>query len=467
MTPLPLRVFGGATVDGAKSARDPKMQFQIEELGTIKKRVRVEVPSRKVDSTFSQVYNSIAQKVSLPGFRRGRVPMSHLRKRYGIQATTEVAQKLIEAGWRAMLDDHGLVPLSEPELDGERVQQGKDYIFTLTFEVAPKVELKAYDDLTVEKINFEASDDIVAQELSNIAEHYATYEVVADREEAQDGDMVVFDYAGTVEGEAFDGGTAQDAELVLGSGRFIPGFEEQLVGKKVGTDFDVEVSFPADYPAPHLAGQAAVFACTLKSVKVKVVPAVDDALAEKMGEANLEDLKAKTKTEVENRHNEQALNETRDQLREALGQQYGFECPPSLLDGMIQEKRNQRIMNLVQSGTERDEAEKAVEGQTDEIEAEALSYVRANLVIDTIADEQKVEITEKDIDAHIDEIAAQMGPYGFQLRQMYAQGGRRSGLRRKLKEDKVLDFLLTEINVTSVTKPVPEHDSGQDDHEGE
>jgi len=467
MTPLPLRVFGGATVEGAQSARDPKMQLHIEELGTIKKRVRVEVPSRKVDSTFSQVYNSIAQKVSLPGFRRGRVPMSHLRKRYGMQATTEVAQKLIEAGWKTMLDDHGVVPLSEPELDGERVKQGKDYIFTLTFEVAPKVELKGYDDLEVERTTFEASDDIVMHELGHVAEHYASYEVVADRDEAQDEDMVVFDYAGTIDGEAFEGGTAQDAELVLGSGRFIPGFEEQLVGKKVGSDFNVDVPFPADYPAPNLAGKEAVFACTLKSVKVKVTPEIDDALAEKMGEENLEALKAKTKGEGESRHNDQALNETRDKLREALGQQYGFECPPSLVDGMIQEKRNQRIMNLVQSGSEREDAEKTVEGQTEEIEAEALSYVRANLVMDTIADAQEIEISEQDIDAHIDEIAAQMGPYGFQLRQMYAQGGRRSGLRRKLKEDKVLDFLLTEINVTSVTKPVPEHDCGHEGHEGE
>jgi len=467
MTMLPLRVFEGATLEGAQSARDPKMQLQIEELGTIKKRVRVEVPSRRVDSTFSQVYNSIAQKVSLPGFRRGRVPMSHLRKRYGMQATTEVAQKLIEAGWRTMLDDHGVVPLSEPELDGGRVTQGKDYIFTLTFEVAPEVELKGYDDLTVERVSFEASDAVVMHELGQIAEHYATYEVVADREEAQDEDMVVFDYAGTLNGEAFEGGTAQDAELVLGSGRFIPGFEEQLVGKKAGSDFDIEVTFPDEYPAPNLAGQSAVFACTLKSIKVKVTPEIDDGLAEKMGEADLDALKAKTKNEVEKRHNEQALNDTRESLRESLGQQYGFECPPSLVDGMIQEKRNQRTMNLVQSGTEKEEAEKTVEGQTDEIEAEALSYVRANLVIDTIANEQKIEVSEKDVDAHIDEIAAQMGPYGFQLRQMYAQGGRRSGLRRKLIEDKVLDFLLTEINVTSVSKPVPEHDSGQEDHEGE
>lgn len=443
------------------------MQLEIEDLGTIRKRVHVEVPARRVDSTFSQVYNTIAQKVSLPGFRRGRIPMSHLRKRYGAQASAEVAQKLIEAGWRAMLDDHGLVPLSEPELGGERLATGKDYAFTLTFEVAPAIELKPFDDITVEQVTFEASEAIVLHELGHIAEHHATYELVADRDTAQMDDLVVFDYAGTVDGEAFEGGTAQDAELVLGSGRFIPGFEGQLAGKTVSSDFDVEVPFPADYPEALLAGKDAMFACTLKAIKAKVNPAIDDALAEKMGEKNLDALKEKTKAEVEKRHNDQAVNETREQVRTAFGEQYGFECPPSLVDGMVEEKRNQRIMNLVQSGTARDEAEAEVEGQTDEIETEALSYVRANLIIDTIAEKQEIEVEEHEVEAHIDEIAAQMGPYGQQLRQMYGQEGRRSGLRRKLKEDKVLDFLLSEINVTSVTKPVPEHEHCHEDHEGE
>ena len=443
------------------------MQLQIEELGTIRKRVRVEVPARRVDSTFSQVYNTIAQKVSLPGFRRGRVPMSHLRKRYGAQASAEVAQKLIEAGWQTMMADHGVIPLSEPELDGERLKQGKDYAFTLTFEVAPTIELKPFDDISVEQVSFEASEAIVLHELEHIAEHYATYELVADRDTAQMDDMVVFDYAGTIDGDPFEGGTAQDAELVLGSGRFIPGFEGQLVEKTVSSSFEVELPFPADYPAPHLAGKDAVFACTLKAIKTKVNPAIDDALAEKMGEKDLDALKEKTKGEVEKRHNEQAINETRDKVRVAFGEQYGFECPPSLVDGMVEEKRNQRIMNLVQSGTGRDEAEAEVEGQRDEIEAEALSYVRANLVIDTIAEKQEIEVDEQEIEAHIDSIAAQMGPYGEQLRQMYGQGGRRSGLRRKLKEDKVLDFLLSEINVTSVTKSVPAHEHCHEDHEGE
>ena len=230
------------------------MQFEIQDLGPVSKSVRVSVPARKVDATFSMVYNQFSQKASLPGFRKGKVPMSHIRKLYGDRARFDVTERLVDSGWKTLLDEHDVVPLSEPKLDAAPVEPGKEFSFTMTFDVAPEIELKAFNELAVEQEKWTAGDEVVAHDLENLADQFAEFVDIDDRTVAEDGDQVIIDYSGSVNGEIFPGGTAEDAPLVLGSGQFIPGFEEQIVGQTVGSSFDVNVSFPEEYHAENPKG---------------------------------------------------------------------------------------------------------------------------------------------------------------------------------------------------------------------
>lgn len=443
------------------------MQLEIEELGPVRRRARIEVPSSSVDSAFSGAYNKIAQRASLPGFRRGRVPMAHLRKRYGRQVTSDVTNELLEKGFRAIIDEHGLQPLGQPEVDIEPARQGKPFIATLTFEVAPEVELLPYDSHAVEQEVWTASPDVVDHELEHLAERVASFEDVGDRDIAQKGDLVVLDYRGEIDEIPFPGGTAADAQLELGSGRFIPGFEEQVVGQKVGEDFTLDVTFPEGYPSAELAGKAAVFHCTLKAIKQKVVPEIDDGLAVKVGLTDLADLKARVKADIEGQFNRRSAGEARDALKAVIGRAYDFEVPPVLVESALADKKNELYREAVQDeGLDADEARQKAEGELEQHRDAVLAEARAEIVLDQIGDIENIEVSPQEVNAYIEHIIRQTGQYGDRFRQVYQDPNRRAGLRRRMRQDKVLDFLLTKANVTSISKDVPAHDHSHDhDHE--
>jgi len=440
------------------------MHFEIETLGPARKQVRIEIPARRVDSTFATVYNQLAQKASLPGFRKGKVPMSHVRKLYGDRARFSVTERLVDAGWRELLDTQDVIPLSEPELDAAPVAAGEAFAFTMTFDVAPEIELKPFDELSIEKESWIADDATVEHELIHLAEQVAEYQPVSDRTTAQEEDQVIIDYAGSINGEAFEGGTATDAPLVLGSGRFIPGFEEQIVGKNVGDSFDVNVSFPDEYPAEHLRGQEALFSCTLKEIQAKQIPEVGPALAEKVGEKDLETLKERMKEEIEGRFNGRAQTDARDSLRVSLGGQYDFEVPPTLLKSSLEDHRAALTKEAIQGGQSEIDAAAEVASKMGDEEVNVIRDIRAYLVMDLVAQNENIEVTDDDLRNELQQMMRTMGPYAQQIIQMYSDPERRAGLARRIRHDKVLDFLLTQANVTSVEREVPVHDCQHDDH---
>lgn len=444
------------------------MQLEIEELDSVRRRARIEVAAPSVDSAFSGAYNRIAQKAALPGFRKGRVPMSHLRKRYGRQVTSDVTNELLEKGFRALVDEHGLEPLGQPEVDLEPAKQGRPFVATLTFEVAPTVELLDPSSYAVEQEKWTASDAVVDHELEHLAERVAEFEDVTDREVAEDGDQVTLDYRGEIDEVPFAGGTASDATLELGSGRFIPGFEEQVVGQKVGEDFAIEVTFPEQYPSAELAGKAAVFHCTLKSIRHKVVPPIDDALAEKVGLEDLADLKTRVKADIEGHYNERSAGSAREALKAEIGEAYDFDVPPVIVEGAMSGKRNELLREAMQGGAEQDEARAKAEAGLEEHREGVLRDARAEIVLDQVATAENIEVPEHEVSAYIEHIIRQTGQFGDRFRQVYRDPNRRAGLRRQMRHDKVLDFLLTKANVTPIPKDVPAHDHGDGhDHDHE
>lgn len=440
------------------------MQLDIKDIDSVSKEATVNLTAGEVGAAFASVYKQIGQRVSLPGFRRGKVPVAHLRKKFARDAASEVLQVLVEKGWRGVLEDGTIMPLSEPKFDLSPVVEGKAYTFSMTIEVPPVFEVKAFDGLTAEREVWTASEDVVAHELVHLAENFATYEPVDGREISELTDSIVFDYEGKVDDVAFEGGTAQGASLILGSNQFIPGFEDQCVGQKVGETFDVNVTFPEDYQSTDLAGKAAVFTCTISEIRSKTVPEVGPALAERVGEPDLETLKQKVKESLEAQSNENSLTETREALRTQLGGQYDFDVPASLVESSMSERRSRAVNTAVRDGKSVADAEKEFdeqEGVLDEVKAS----MRAMFVLDEVARTEEIEVSPFDVHQEIEKLAASMGPYAHQFRQMYQDADRRALLARRLKHDKVLDFILTKANVTDVPKDVPKHENCE--HTGE
>ena len=437
------------------------MQLNIQEIDSVSKRVTVDFSASDVATAFAQVYAKIGKQVSLPGFRKGKVPTAHLRKRFSRDAAGEVVQLLVEKGWRGVLDEDGLLPLSEPKFDLTPIQEGQAYSFSMAIEVPPKFEIKGFDSLSVERQTWTANDDAINHELVHLAENFASYETVEDRTVSQDGDMLTFDYAGRIDDVAFEGGTASGASLVLGSNQFIPGFEAQCVGQTVGEDFDVVVSFPADYQAQNLAGKEATFGCKISELKIKKVPEVGQALADAAGEPDLDALKAKVKAGIEDRQNEGSLAETREKLRALVGQQYDFDVPESLTQSSFEDRKKRAIDSAVREGQSTEKAEADFESKRDETLADVKSSMRAMFVLDELGRKEEIEVEPLELMQEIEKLAASMGPYGFQLKQLYQDPERRAVLARRLKHDKVLDFILTQANVTDIDMTVPVHEDGE------
>ncbi len=435
------------------------MHVRIEEQSPVSRRVVVTVPAPRVAREFSGAYNRLSQRVSLPGFRRGKVPLDYLRTRYGAQVSVEVAQSLLDAGWQTAVREHDLTPVNQPRIDGdlERVRPDAEFTFSFVVEVAPDVDLKDYYNVPVEKTDWQITDAHVEHELTHVAEGAASWEPVGDRDTAIDGDLAVIDFIGRVDGVAFDGGAAEDFELTLGEGRLIPGFEEQVVGKKVGESFDINVTFPVPYGNKDLEGKAAVFASTLKDLKAKVVPAIDDELAATLGVENLEKLRDEVRKRMAAQWDSNAKQEAFARLRESLATTYTFEVPASLLEAEREARRKDLESELPEGAEDRDTRLATAEAESAK---NAESSLRLMFVLDAIAAKESLEIEEAELNRQIEVMVRGAGAYGARLRQAYRESGTRAQLRRRMRHDKVLDFILSKANVTLVPKEVPAHNHG-------
>src|SRR5690606_20773233 len=319
------------------------MSAKWEKLEGNKGVLTVEVEVEKVNQGLDEAFKKVSKQVNIPGFRKGKIPRSMFEKRFGVESLYQDALDFIlPEAYMAAIEETGIEPIDRPEIDVEQMEKGKELIFKATVEVKPEVKLGDYKGLEVEKMDTEVTDEDVAEELKSMQERQAEL-VVKEEGEVVEGDTVVIDFEGFVDGEAFEGGQADNYSLEIGSGSFIPGFEEQLIGLKSGEEKDVEVTFPEEYHAAELAGKPAVFKVKLHEIKTKELPELDDEFAKDVDESaeTLDELKAKIRTRLETSKKEEAETKLRDQLVDMATANAEFEVPEILInnevDRMMQE----------------------------------------------------------------------------------------------------------------------------------
>ncbi|MCK6571070.1 trigger factor [Myxococcota bacterium] len=432
------------------------MQVRIEEQSSTAKRVTIVVPAKDVAREFSGAYGRLGQRVNLPGFRRGKVPTDVLKKRYGQQVSIDVAQNLIESGWRHALKEHNLLPVNQPKIDGQLdpARPDAEFTFSFTVETPPSIDLLPYETIALEKTDWQITQDHVDHELTHVAESAAEWHPIADRDVAQKGDMAVVDFEGALDGVPFEGGKAEEYEIVLGSGRLIPGFEDQIIGQKKDAAFEVNVDFPEEYPNKELAGRKATFATTLKDLKVKVTPAIDDGLAGTLGLENLEKLKEVVRERMGAQWEQAAKNEAYGRIQAHIAETYRFELPASMVEAELDARKKS-----AEAGDAEDGAEATLKSVEDSL--------RISFVLDAVAEKESVEVSEAELNREIEMMVRSAGAYGARVRQMYRENDRRASLRRRIRHMKVLDFLLTKANVTLVQKEIPAHDHGEHSHDAQ
>ena len=388
-------------------------------------------------------------EVEMKGFRKGKVPMALLKKQFGQRIMGDAMQEAIDGALRAHLETSGDRPAIQPKVEmvnGETWKEGDDVVVTVAYEALPAIPEADLSGVELERLVVSASDEQVAEALENLAKNAQSFEDRKKGTKAKDGDQIVIDFKGSVDGELFDGGTAEDYPLVLGSGSFIPGFEDQLVGAKAGDEIKVEVKFPEEYGAPNLAGKDAVFETTVKAVKAPKAAELDDELAKKFGAESLDALKAQIRERLEAEYKGASRQVLKRALLDKLDALVKFDLPESLVEAEAQQIAHQLYHeeHPDDHGHNHGEIE-----PTDEHKSLAERRVRLGLLLAEIG--QKAEITVSDQEM-TQAVLRQARQYPGQERAFFEfiqqNPQAQQQLRAPIFEDKVVDHIVDGAKVS-------------------
>jgi trigger factor len=405
----------------------------------------VEVDAEKFNEGLDAAFKKVVKQVNVPGFRKGKMPRGMFEKRFGVESLyQEAIDYLLPEAYAKAIDETGIIPVDRPEIDVEQIEKGKGVIFKVTVTVKPEVKLGEYKGLEVEQPDTEVTEEDVNNELKALQERHAEL-VVKEEGKAELGDTVVMDFEGFVDGEAFEGGQADNYTLELGSGQFIPGFEDQLVGLATGEEKDVEVTFPEEYHAAELAGKPAVFKVKVHEIKGKELPEIDDEFAKDVDDEveTLDALKEKIRTNLEDNKKHAAEHTVRDTLVEKAADNAEVDIPQAMInseiDRMMQEF-DQRLqmqgMNLSLYFQFSGQDENALREQMKE---DAEKRVRFNLTLEAIAAVENLEVTDEEVDEELNKMAEM---YNMSVDNIMTALGSLEGIRSDLQVNKAVDFLV-------------------------
>lgn len=406
----------------------------------------IEVDAEKLNEGLDAAFKKVVKQVNVPGFRKGKMPRSLFEKRFGVESLYQDAVDfLLPEAYANAIEETGIEPVDRPEIDVEQIEKGKALIFTAKVTVKPEVELGEYKGLEVEKFDTEVTDEDVENELKGLQEKQAEL-VVKEEGTAEQGDTVVIDFEGFVDGEAFEGGKGDNFSLELGSGQFIPGFEEELIGVSTGESKEVNVTFPEEYHAAELAGKKAVFKTTVHEIKTKELPALDDEFAKDVDEEveTLDALKEKTKKQLVDSKNHEAEHHVRDTVVEKAAENTTIDIPAAMvdteLDRMMQEfeqRLQMQGMNLELYYQFSGQDESALREQ---MKADAEKRVRINLTLEAIAAAENIEVSEEELNEELNKMAEMYNMTAENIQM--ALGGSLDGLQSDIKAKKAIDLLV-------------------------
>ena len=386
------------------------MSLQVEKLEHNMAKLTIEVSAEELEKALQGAYNKQKKNISIPGFRKGKVPRQMIEKMYGPEVFyDDAANQLIPEAYGKVYDEEDLEIVSQPKIDIVQIEKGKPFIFTAEVALKPEVTLGEYKGLKVEKISNRVTQKEIEAKLVEEQEKNARTVSVTDRP-VQDKDEVVLDFEGFVDGVAFEGGKGENYPLTIGSGAFIPGFEEQLIGANLEEEKEVNVKFPEEYHAKDLAGKEAVFKCTVHEIKVKELPELDDEFASEVSEfETLDAYKADIKAKIKEQKIAEGKRKQEDKAVEEAVANAQMDIPDAMVDTEVRQMANDFAQRLQQQGLTLDQyfqfTGMTAEKMTDELKPQALKRIQTRLVLEAIVKAENIEISDEKIDEEIQKMA--------------------------------------------------------------
>ncbi len=428
------------------------MQITEKSSEGLKRELSVVIGAQEIEGKITDRLTEVGKQVRLPGFRPGKVPMNLLRKRFGESVRGEVVETAIQESTQKAIEEKELKPAVQPKIDLVSFEAGEDLEFSIAVELLPEIEVTDLSSFKIEKLVATAGDKEVDETISKMAENNKKSAPLKDKRPAAMADVVVIDFVGSVDGEEFEGGKADDFQLELGSNRFIPGFEEQVVGMEIDGEKDIEVTFPEDYHSSDLAGKPAVFKVTLKGIEALETPVIDENFAKSMAFDDLAALKDAVKGQIEQDYTYLSRMKTKRELLDHLSDSHDFEVPPAMLDSEFN-----TIWKQVEQAKEANQLDPDDEGKSDdELRADyrkiAERRVRLGLLLSEVGQKNNLTVAPEELSQAIGREASRF-PGQEEAVVSYYQNNPQAieQVRAPLFEDKVIDFLLELAQVTEKT----------------
>ena len=414
----------------------------------LKREYTIVIPKEDIDERMSARLTEVGATVNVPGFRPGKVPLAILKKRFGDAVRGEILEQSIQESIQETMEEKDLRPAMEPKVDLITFEDGVDLEYTLTVEVIPEIEPIDFAEIELERLVADVPDDDVQTSIQRLADQQKVY-AVEDGRTAEDGDQLLMNFIGRIDGEAFDGGTAEGMELVLGSGQFIPGFEEQLVGAKAGEKKSVNVSFPDDYGAENLAGKAAEFEVDVTEVRASASVEIDEEFAKSMGAEDLASLQSMVRDQIGSEYTQISRGRLKRELLDKLSDSVDFEVPPGMLEDEFQS-----IWKQLEEAKEQDRLDEGDKGKSDEELEEryreiAARRIRLGLLLSEIGRINNLTVSQDDLNRAMAEQAQRFPGQEAQVMQFYQENPQAmQELQAPIFEEKIIDYILELAKVT-------------------
>ena len=428
------------------------MSLQVEKLEKNMAKLTIEVPAEEFDAAIKNAYNKNKNKFSIPGFRKGKATIAMLEKMYGAGIFYEdAANEVIDASYPKAAEESKEEIVSTPEIKVTQIEKGKAFIYEATVALKPEVTLGEYKGLEVPKADLEVTEEEIAGELRKEQEENSRVLDVDDRAVA-DGDKVTLDFEGFVDGEAFDGGKGTDYPLTIGSGSFIPGFEEQLIGAEPEKEVEVKVTFPEDYHAEDLKGKEAVFKCTVHEIKAKELPELDDEFASEVSEFDtLDELKTDIKAKIKEQKVNDGKRAQEDAAVDAIIESAKMDLPEAMVDTQARQMLDEFAQRMQQQGLTLDQYMQftgmTADKMMDELRPQAEKRIKTRLVLEAIAKAENIEITDEKLD---EEIAKMAEAYQMEADKLKSFMGDKE--KEQMKQDMAVQEAITFVVDNAVEK---------------
>lgn len=424
------------------------MKVSVEEISVIKKKIHVEVPEDEVKKEVDSFYSDLKKKAKIKGFRPGKVPREILERYFKDYAKGEILQKLIQDTFPKALSETTLAPVSQPVFDPKELEGGKPFEYSAIVETKPEIKIEGYVGLNLEGKKETVKEEEVEERLKNLQNLHAQLKTISDPRPVQTGDYVLIDYEAKEGGKPLEEGKGVDVAVEVGSGRFIPGLEENLVGLKPEGEKEVEVSFPEDYGYRKWAGKTFVFHVKVKEIKEKILPPLDDEFAKDLGDyESLEALTAKLKEDLQKEREKGLDRQLKDQIVDQLMKQNPMEVPPSLVEEQTHALISETKMRLASQGMDLKDVGMNEEKLHGDYEPMAERQVKTFLIIEKIATQEGITASDEEVEGRLKEISERSRQKFDAVKRYYEKNGLLPEVKAGILSEKTLNFLLEKADV--------------------